>query len=230
MDFRAGRTPAVSASVGAAGLASAAVEPGIPPAVAKRIAKAVESSRSEGTRRTYAAGWRRFAGWCAREGHIALPAHPVTVAAYLVDAADTRTETGERAYAVATFGTGSRRSTISTAPPDIYPRPPTSLSPRRCRGSGGSMPRRGIGRAPRGIRCWSTTSRSSSRPRGNGAAVGPTKCWSAATRRFCCLGSRARSAVASCRTSCVATLPCIGTTASTSAYESRRPTKKAEER
>ena len=34
-----------------------------------------------------------------------LPAHPVTVAAYLVDAADTRTETGERAYAVATFGT-----------------------------------------------------------------------------------------------------------------------------
>ena len=34
-----------------------------------------------------------------------MPAHPVTVAAYLVDAADTRTETGERAYAVATFGT-----------------------------------------------------------------------------------------------------------------------------
>ncbi len=34
----------------------------IPAAVAKRIAKAVESSRSEGTRRTYAAGWRRFEG------------------------------------------------------------------------------------------------------------------------------------------------------------------------
>ncbi|OZD18143.1 integrase [Rhodococcus sp. 06-156-3C] len=105
MDFRTGRTPAVSTSVGTAGLASVAVEPEIPPAVAKRIAKAVESSRSEGTRRTYAAGWRRFAGWCNREGHGALPAHPVTVAAYLVDAADTRTETGERAYAVATFGT-----------------------------------------------------------------------------------------------------------------------------
>ena len=95
----------MSASVGSAGLASTAVEPEIPPAVAKRIAKAVESSRSEGTRRTYAAGWRRFVGWCDREGHVALPAHPVTVAAYLVDAADTRTETGERAYAVATFGT-----------------------------------------------------------------------------------------------------------------------------
>nr|WP_141136573.1 tyrosine-type recombinase/integrase [Rhodococcus kyotonensis] len=85
--------------------ASTAVEPEIPPAVAQRIAKAVGSSRSEGTRRTYAAGWRRFVGWCSREGHVALPAHPVTVAAYLVDAADTRTETGERAYAAATFGT-----------------------------------------------------------------------------------------------------------------------------
>ena len=105
MDFRPGRTPAVSASAGFAVLASTAVEPEIPAAVAKRIAKAVEPSRSEGTRRTYAAGWRRFAGWCEREGHVALPAHPVTVAAYLVDAADTRTETGERAYAVAIFGT-----------------------------------------------------------------------------------------------------------------------------
>lgn len=101
MDFRPGRAPVVST----AGRVSTAVEPEIPPAVAKRIAKAVASSRSEGTRRTYAAGWRRFAGWCEREGHAALPAHPVTVAAYLVDAADTRTETGERAYAVATFGT-----------------------------------------------------------------------------------------------------------------------------
>ncbi|MCZ4080407.1 integrase [Rhodococcus sp. H36-A4] len=36
---------------------------------------------------------------------MALPAHPVTVAAYLVDAADTCDEAGERAYAVATFGT-----------------------------------------------------------------------------------------------------------------------------
>lgn len=105
MDFRPGRTPAVTKSAGSAPLASTALEPEIPPAVAKRIARAVESSRSEGTRRTYAAGWRRFAGWCEREGHVALPAHPVTVSAYLVHAADTRTEAGERAYAVATFGT-----------------------------------------------------------------------------------------------------------------------------
>lgn len=84
---------------------SVAVEPEIPPAVAKRIAAAVDSSRSEGTRKTYAAAWRRFSNWCETNGHVTLPAHPITVAAYLVDAADTRTETGERAYAVATFGT-----------------------------------------------------------------------------------------------------------------------------
>lgn len=101
MDFPPARMP----SAGNPAPVSTAVEPEIPPAVAKRIAKAAESSRSEGTRRTYAAGWRRFAGWCEREGHASLPAHPVTVAAYLVDAADTRTETGERAYAAATFGT-----------------------------------------------------------------------------------------------------------------------------
>lgn len=82
-----------------------AVEPEIPPAVAKRIASAVQSSRSEGTRKTYAAAWRRFTNWCDSNGHVTLPAHPITVAAYLVDAADTRTEAGERAYAVATFGT-----------------------------------------------------------------------------------------------------------------------------
>lgn len=106
MDFRPGHA---SAGTTVAGIADAgrpvAVEPEIPPAVAKRIAAAVQSSRSEGTRKTYAAAWRRFASWCASNGHVTLPAHPITVAAYLVDAADTRTETGERAYAVATFAT-----------------------------------------------------------------------------------------------------------------------------
>ena len=82
-----------------------AVEPDIPPALAKRIASAVQSSRSEGTRKTYAAAWRRFSHWCETNGHVTLPAHPITIAAYLVDAADPRTEAGERAYAVATFGT-----------------------------------------------------------------------------------------------------------------------------
>ncbi|WP_462052412.1 hypothetical protein [Rhodococcus sp. RS1C4] len=106
MDFRPGRAPAVSTVAGTPeGGRSLAVGPEVPPAVTKRIAAAVQSSRSEGTRKTYAAAWRRFMNWCDMNGHVTLPAHPITVAAYLVDAADTRTETGERAYAVATFGT-----------------------------------------------------------------------------------------------------------------------------
>ncbi|MEV8238483.1 site-specific integrase [Rhodococcus sp. NPDC077669] len=102
MDFRPARTPTVGV---AESVRAVAVEPTIPPAVAKRIAAAVQSSRSQGTRKTYAAAWSRFTNWCESNGHVTLPAHPITVAAYLVDAADTRTETGERAYAVATFGT-----------------------------------------------------------------------------------------------------------------------------
>ncbi|MDV6263963.1 integrase [Rhodococcoides yunnanense] len=106
MDLRPARTAAVTSAVAVhAGAGSVATEPAIPPAVAKRIASAVQSSRSEGTRKTYAAAWRRFTAWCESNGHVTLPAHPITVAAYLVDAADTRTETGERVYAVATFGT-----------------------------------------------------------------------------------------------------------------------------
>ncbi|MET4050507.1 MULTISPECIES: integrase [unclassified Rhodococcus (in: high G+C Gram-positive bacteria)] len=106
MDFRPGRVPAARSAAGTSeGGRSVAIEPEIPPAVAKRIAAAVQSSRSEGTRKTYAAAWRRFTRWCETNGHVTLPAHPITVAAYLVDAADTRNETGERAYAVATFGT-----------------------------------------------------------------------------------------------------------------------------
>jgi integrase len=106
MDFRSHQTPAATPSAGISGTGiQVAVEPEIPPAVAKRIASAVQSSRSEGTRKTYAAAWRRFTNWCHANGHVTLPAHPVTVAAYFVDAADTRNETGERAYTVATFGT-----------------------------------------------------------------------------------------------------------------------------
>ncbi|MDV7241740.1 MULTISPECIES: integrase [Rhodococcus] len=70
---------------------------------AARIAGAVSASRAPATRRVYASDWRRFRSWCDTNGHQALPAHPVTVAAYLVDAADTLTETGERAYSPASL-------------------------------------------------------------------------------------------------------------------------------
>ncbi|QRI77691.1 MULTISPECIES: site-specific integrase [Rhodococcus] len=77
--------------------------PDLAPDTAARIAESVASARAAGTRRTYASAWRAFTTWCAAEGHTAVPAHPVTVAAYLVACADTVTEAGERAYTPATL-------------------------------------------------------------------------------------------------------------------------------
>ncbi|MBM7414199.1 hypothetical protein JOE30_002459 [Rhodococcus sp. PvP016] len=71
--------------------------PAIPAAVSARITAAVESSRSAGTRCAFGSGCRRFTDRCTRNRHDAPPAHPVTVAAYLVDAADTVTAAGEKA-------------------------------------------------------------------------------------------------------------------------------------
>jgi len=77
--------------------------PDLAPQILDRIGASVASARSAGTRRTYASAWRKFTTWCRSEGHQALPAHPVTVAAYLVAAADTLTPDGTRAYAPATL-------------------------------------------------------------------------------------------------------------------------------
>ncbi|OLL21440.1 tyrosine-type recombinase/integrase [Rhodococcus sp. M8-50] len=77
--------------------------PDLPPGTAAKIAAAVGAARAAGTRRTYASAWRAFTTWCAGEGHSALPAHPVTVAAFLIACADTVTETGTRAYSPATL-------------------------------------------------------------------------------------------------------------------------------
>ncbi|QUD81171.1 tyrosine-type recombinase/integrase [Gordonia polyisoprenivorans] len=82
----------------------AAVFPDLTPEVAARIERSMAASRSAGTRRAYSSAWRRFETWCIATGQIPLPAHPATVAAYLVAAADTLTVDGTRAYAPATFG------------------------------------------------------------------------------------------------------------------------------
>ncbi|MCV7204885.1 tyrosine-type recombinase/integrase [Mycolicibacterium peregrinum] len=87
--------PAVTAGAQPPDLASDVVE---------RIRLATIDSQSEGTRRAYASAWRRFEGWCRIHGHQALPAHPATVAAYLVDAAETINPDGERAYSTTSFG------------------------------------------------------------------------------------------------------------------------------
>ena len=49
------------------------------------ITEAAKHSHSASTRRNYAACWKRFASWCEVEGHVALPASPEVVAAYLTD-------------------------------------------------------------------------------------------------------------------------------------------------
>src|SRR5690606_34708831 len=77
--------------------------PTLPTETLAQVAAAVTRSRAESTRRNYAADWQRFLAWCQREGHVALPAHPMTVAAYLLEAASAVTETGERAYFPATL-------------------------------------------------------------------------------------------------------------------------------
>jgi integrase len=51
------------------------------------IAAAVKESRSPNTRRAYASAWRQWDVWCGLHGFQALPADPLTVAAYMTDRA-----------------------------------------------------------------------------------------------------------------------------------------------
>lgn len=83
---------------------AAAAPPDLPPDAVERIRLATIDSQSEGTRRAYESSWRRFEEWCRIHGHQALPAHPATVAAYLVDAAETINPDGERAYSTMSLG------------------------------------------------------------------------------------------------------------------------------
>ena len=50
----------------------------------KAVAAAVLESQRPTTRKVYSAAWDRFQAWAQNEGVTALPADPVTVAAYLV--------------------------------------------------------------------------------------------------------------------------------------------------
>lgn len=43
---------------------------------------------SENTRRAYRADWRQFRGWCERNGRVALPAEPETIAGYVDSVTD----------------------------------------------------------------------------------------------------------------------------------------------
>lgn len=70
------------------------------------IGESTATARARNTIRSYATDWRRFERWCAANaarGHQALPAHPLTVALYISEAAALRDSKGRRRYAPPTL-------------------------------------------------------------------------------------------------------------------------------
>ncbi|WP_246003241.1 recombinase [Nocardia tenerifensis] len=70
------------------------------------IGDATATAQARNTIRSYATDWRRFQRWCAdnaTQGHQALPAHPLTVALYISEAAALRDSKGRRRYAPPTL-------------------------------------------------------------------------------------------------------------------------------
>lgn len=80
-----------------------ATPPDLTDTMSAKIVQSMAASRSESTLEAYASAWRRFERWGQTNGHVTLPAHPLTVAAYVVEASDTFTTDGERVFAPATF-------------------------------------------------------------------------------------------------------------------------------
>lgn len=77
--------------------------PVLPVGLAAAVAAAVDASIAENTKAAYASDWVRFTRWCAAGGHGELPADPVVVAGYLVDAASMIRPDGAPAYAPSTL-------------------------------------------------------------------------------------------------------------------------------
>jgi integrase len=96
-------SPPTDSVPGMNALPATARAPELEPAVRARILSAAGNSQSSGTQRAYDSAWRRFEDFCTSSGHTALPAHPATVAAYLVAAADTWNTDGTRSYSPATL-------------------------------------------------------------------------------------------------------------------------------
>jgi site-specific recombinase XerC len=61
--------------------------PSLPAEAEATLRTYARASRSESTRRNYAAQWKIFAAWCEGAGHASAPAHPKVVAAWLSDRA-----------------------------------------------------------------------------------------------------------------------------------------------
>ncbi|EHK82243.1 phage integrase family protein [Rhodococcus pyridinivorans AK37] len=191
-----------------------------------QVAGTAGRSRSESTRRNYAADWQRFTAWCQREGHAPLPAHPLTVAAYLHDAASTVSEVGERAYSPSTLarwvaGIGYHHRRAGHPAPGADELVTATLS-----GIRRDYGRRGSGPAPRGRRCSPPTSSPSSRRCAPIPAVGPRRSSNAATPPSSWWASPGRFAAANSSRSPVATCRCTGSTGCTSNSGNRRPIRK----
>ena len=61
---------------------------------APRVQEYARASRASNTLRGYRSDWTNFAAWCKRQGFVALPALPETVAAYLTTVADSGLKAG----------------------------------------------------------------------------------------------------------------------------------------
>jgi len=73
-----------------------------------RLDAALAASRAPNTRRAYRAAWSTWCGWAADHGHVALPAAPEAVAAYLAHRADDGAAPATLATARAAIGAAHR--------------------------------------------------------------------------------------------------------------------------
>ncbi|MEV0032807.1 integrase [Nocardia sp. NPDC050793] len=67
------------------------------------VVAAVSAAQAPNTVRAYVSDWQRFERFCGARGFAALPVDPAHLAVYLAVTAATRTESGQRAYALATL-------------------------------------------------------------------------------------------------------------------------------
>lgn len=125
-----------------------AVSPTLSPADEQRVLEILRRRHARSTAANYESDWRRFESWCASHGHVALPAHPHTVAAYLTECAELRRTDGDRAYSAATLARWSatvnyfHRATGKTAPGDSQVVKDTLSGIRRGYADNGDRPTR----------------------------------------------------------------------------------------
>lgn len=96
-------SPAVTATPTILATASEATPPTLSSADEQRVLELLRHRHARSTVVNYENDWRRFESWCAHHTHVALPAHPNTVAAYLAEHAELRRPDGDRAYSANTL-------------------------------------------------------------------------------------------------------------------------------